>query len=159
MRSPGVLITYHSSLITAFDAVGALRVSRYNKFRRFGVLRRGRAPGPRVGASPGRASPHCTASQKNFRDAAMITCQRCQTENIDGSQYCDECGAALPATSAGNKYTHDDGDTGAAPEAHAAPAADETRDSDAAQARGALAADARAGAAADAAAPAAPPKP
>lgn len=25
----------------------------------------------------------------------MITCQRCQTENLDGSQYCDECGAAL----------------------------------------------------------------
>ena len=27
----------------------------------------------------------------------MITCDRCQTENIEGSQYCDECGAALPA--------------------------------------------------------------
>ena len=27
----------------------------------------------------------------------MITCQRCQTENLDGSQYCDECGAALSA--------------------------------------------------------------
>ena len=25
----------------------------------------------------------------------MITCERCQTENIEGSQYCDECGAAL----------------------------------------------------------------
>ena len=25
----------------------------------------------------------------------MITCQRCQTDNLDGSQYCDECGAAL----------------------------------------------------------------
>jgi hypothetical protein len=25
----------------------------------------------------------------------MITCERCQTENIDGSQYCDECGATL----------------------------------------------------------------
>lgn len=25
----------------------------------------------------------------------MITCQRCQTENLDGSQYCDECGAVL----------------------------------------------------------------
>ena len=33
----------------------------------------------------------------------MITCERCQTENIEGSQYCDECGAALqpgPATAA-----------------------------------------------------------
>ncbi|HEX8722612.1 MAG TPA: FHA domain-containing protein [Pyrinomonadaceae bacterium] len=32
----------------------------------------------------------------------MITCDRCQTENIEGSQYCDECGASLqtagPAT-------------------------------------------------------------
>jgi hypothetical protein len=28
----------------------------------------------------------------------MITCQRCQTENLDGSQYCDECGAALSGT-------------------------------------------------------------
>ena len=32
----------------------------------------------------------------------MITCERCQTENIEGSQYCDECGAALePATAGG----------------------------------------------------------
>ncbi|HLM58220.1 MAG TPA: FHA domain-containing protein [Pyrinomonadaceae bacterium] len=27
----------------------------------------------------------------------MITCERCHTENIEGSQYCDECGAVLPA--------------------------------------------------------------
>ena len=33
----------------------------------------------------------------------MITCARCQTENIEGSQYCDECGAALePATAVGS---------------------------------------------------------
>jgi len=25
----------------------------------------------------------------------MITCERCHTENLDGSQYCDECGAML----------------------------------------------------------------
>jgi hypothetical protein len=25
----------------------------------------------------------------------MITCERCKAENLDGSQYCDECGAAL----------------------------------------------------------------
>jgi hypothetical protein len=25
----------------------------------------------------------------------MITCERCHTENLDGSQYCDECGAIL----------------------------------------------------------------
>ena len=25
----------------------------------------------------------------------MITCERCKTENLDGSQYCDECGAPL----------------------------------------------------------------
>lgn len=25
----------------------------------------------------------------------MITCERCKSENLDGSQYCDECGAAL----------------------------------------------------------------
>jgi pSer/pThr/pTyr-binding forkhead associated (FHA) protein len=25
----------------------------------------------------------------------MITCNRCKTENLDGSQYCDECGAPL----------------------------------------------------------------
>jgi hypothetical protein len=31
----------------------------------------------------------------------MITCDRCQTENIEGSQYCDECGAALPGANAG----------------------------------------------------------
>lgn len=25
----------------------------------------------------------------------MITCERCKTENLDGNQYCDECGAPL----------------------------------------------------------------
>ena len=30
----------------------------------------------------------------------MITCERCNTENLEGSQYCDECGAALPGGSA-----------------------------------------------------------
>src|SRR4051812_5448775 len=41
------------------------------------------------------AAPARTASQILRRTRAMITCQRCQTENLDGSQYCDECGAAL----------------------------------------------------------------
>lgn len=27
----------------------------------------------------------------------MTTCERCKTENLDGSQYCDECGAPLSA--------------------------------------------------------------
>src|SRR6476646_5612425 len=26
---------------------------------------------------------------------AMITCERCGTNNLDGSRYCDECGAAM----------------------------------------------------------------
>ncbi|MDQ1522229.1 MAG: hypothetical protein QOE47_153 [Pyrinomonadaceae bacterium] len=30
----------------------------------------------------------------------MITCERCQTENVDGAQYCDECG--LPLSAAGS---------------------------------------------------------
>src|SRR5260370_42200159 len=33
-----------------------------------------------------------------FSDAArlpMTTCERCGTENLGGSRYCDECGAAL----------------------------------------------------------------
>jgi len=33
----------------------------------------------------------------------MITCERCQTENLEGSQYCDECGAILPGAHAGDK--------------------------------------------------------
>ncbi|HEX3560460.1 MAG TPA: FHA domain-containing protein [Pyrinomonadaceae bacterium] len=56
----------------------------------------------------------------------MTTCERCQTENIDGSQYCDECGAILPGTSSGRKYTSDDGD-GLAGEAPAIAVAGETR--------------------------------
>lgn len=33
----------------------------------------------------------------------MITCDRCKTENLDGSQYCDECGAPLrPAPPSGS---------------------------------------------------------
>jgi hypothetical protein len=45
----------------------------------------------------------------------MITCERCQTENLEGAQYCDECGASL-AAGGGNgprRLTYDDG--GAAP--------------------------------------------
>ncbi|HWW75473.1 MAG TPA: FHA domain-containing protein [Pyrinomonadaceae bacterium] len=43
----------------------------------------------------------------------MITCERCQTENLEGAQYCDECGAALGAAAAGNnaaprRLTYDD---------------------------------------------------
>src|SRR5438105_9488449 len=65
----------------------------------------------------------------------MITCERCQTENIDGSQYCDECGANLPGTSSGRKYTSDDGDNpAAAGEAHAAAVAGEAQASAAGEA-------------------------
>src|SRR5215213_3706102 len=87
---------YHSP---PFDAVGASRVSRYNGRPAHGPPL-GRAPSRNSGASQGRASPH--RHPKFVKDAAMITCARCQTENIEGSQYCDECGAALePATAGG----------------------------------------------------------
>ncbi len=51
----------------------------------------------------------------------MITCDRCKTENLDGSQYCDECGAPLrpngrPAPR-GTAYSQDGGQNGT----HAAP--------------------------------------
>jgi hypothetical protein len=54
----------------------------------------------------------------------MITCERCQTENIEGSQYCDECGGDLPGMSAGGKRpAPEDGDTAAAAAAAEPPAA------------------------------------
>ena len=31
----------------------------------------------------------------------MIACDRCHTENLDGAQYCDECGAAMPGAPGG----------------------------------------------------------
>jgi hypothetical protein len=31
----------------------------------------------------------------------MVTCERCQTENVDGAQYCDECGLPLVAAARG----------------------------------------------------------
>ena len=31
----------------------------------------------------------------------MITCERCRTENVDGAQYCDECGLPLQAAASG----------------------------------------------------------
>jgi hypothetical protein len=53
-----------------------------------------------------------------LKDAAMIACQRCQTENIEGSQYCDECGAALhPGIAAGRAHTSEH----AGPGTHAGP--------------------------------------
>ncbi len=42
----------------------------------------------------------------------MITCERCNTENIDGSQYCDECGALLIPVSRGRKSDTIFGDDG-----------------------------------------------
>lgn len=41
----------------------------------------------------------------------MTTCDRCGTENLDGAQYCDECGAFLAASAHGKKSV-DTGDTG-----------------------------------------------
>jgi hypothetical protein len=41
----------------------------------------------------------------------MTTCERCKTENLDGSQYCDECGAPLSASARGKKSSLT-GDTG-----------------------------------------------
>ena len=55
----------------------------------------------------------------------MITCDRCQTENIEGSQYCDECGAALAAgavQSGGRRHVTDES-AAAEPEPFAADAA------------------------------------
>jgi FHA domain-containing protein/zinc ribbon protein len=31
----------------------------------------------------------------SWREFSMIACERCGTQNLDGSRYCDECGAAL----------------------------------------------------------------
>ena len=53
----------------------------------------------------------------------MITCERCKTENLDGSQYCEECGAPLRPnfrsnpTSAGGLKADGDGQNGS----HARP--------------------------------------
>jgi pSer/pThr/pTyr-binding forkhead associated (FHA) protein len=33
----------------------------------------------------------------------MTICERCSTENLDGSQYCDECGAPLSGAAASKK--------------------------------------------------------
>jgi hypothetical protein len=41
----------------------------------------------------------------------MTTCERCKTENLDGSQYCDECGAPL-GDAARAKKSSLTGDTG-----------------------------------------------
>jgi hypothetical protein len=35
----------------------------------------------------------------------MTICERCSTENLDGSQYCDECGAPLSAAAASKKHS------------------------------------------------------
>lgn len=37
----------------------------------------------------------------------MITCPVCQTENLDRSQYCDECGSVLRASDSGSLKTAD----------------------------------------------------
>jgi hypothetical protein len=48
----------------------------------------------------------------------MISCERCKTENIEGSQYCDECGAPLrpnvrpPSPGASGLQAEPDGQNG-----------------------------------------------
>ncbi|MFN2454081.1 MAG: FHA domain-containing protein [Pyrinomonadaceae bacterium] len=42
----------------------------------------------------------------------MTTCERCNTENLDGSQYCDECGAPLSDTPHTKKSATTGGTTG-----------------------------------------------
>src|ERR1044072_5415162 len=84
--------------VHAFDAVGAPRVSRYNErpaLESLSAGRRARVTGHLRGV------PARTAIQKFVKDAAVISCERCQTENVEGSQYCDECGAALQPAAAG----------------------------------------------------------
>jgi len=39
----------------------------------------------------------------------MTTCPRCSTENLDGSQYCDECGAPLKNGSGGKQIEETSG--------------------------------------------------
>jgi hypothetical protein len=39
----------------------------------------------------------------------MITCERCKTENLDGAQYCDECGAPLRPNPRSNSGLHHSG--------------------------------------------------
>ncbi|MEP6636194.1 MAG: FHA domain-containing protein [Acidobacteriota bacterium] len=41
--------------------------------------------------APERVTPCC----KPRITEQMISCERCKTENLEGSQYCDECGAPL----------------------------------------------------------------
>lgn len=41
----------------------------------------------------------------------MTTCERCNTQNLDGAQHCDECGAPLKAAGAPGKES-DTGETG-----------------------------------------------
>jgi hypothetical protein len=45
----------------------------------------------------------------------MITCKRCNTENLDGSQYCDECGAILTAPARARKPDTEPTDGGSEP--------------------------------------------
>ena len=53
----------------------------------------------------------------------MITCERCHTENIEGSQYCDECGAILPASAPPRKGAIASAETAGPDEEDAAPSA------------------------------------
>jgi hypothetical protein len=42
----------------------------------------------------------------------MTTCERCNTDNLDGSQYCDECGAALGGAASNRKNSVGTGSSG-----------------------------------------------
>ncbi len=79
------------------------------------------------------------AARRKGAQCDMITCERCNTENLEGSQYCDECGATLaiaprpkkPTTGPTDEEETPDGASFVAPVAEhdfVAPVADENND-------------------------------
>ena len=55
----------------------------------------------------------------------MTICERCSTENLDGSQYCDECGAPLKAANAQGHQPSGTGNSGSPTDGQELPAAQE----------------------------------
>jgi len=76
--------------------------SRYNARRAFLAHERL----PQDSASPVYAPTRSSLLDKaRTKGNLMLTCERCKTENLDGSQYCDECGAPLSDTASTRKPT------------------------------------------------------
>jgi hypothetical protein len=82
-------------------------ISRYN-----GPVSRASSGGGQILAGENPALVSHLKALSHEGKSFMTTCERCNTDNLDGSQYCDECGAPLGGAASNRKNSIGTGNSG-----------------------------------------------